>query len=93
MYTADIMGDAVWQNIMGLLTVCADTTSAREKRVQFCGYGITTAGPTTYLRHRILCFGDDLEGMMDIIGIPEWDLFMMEMVDCSGHHRMPIEPY
>ena len=25
--------------------------------------------------------------MIDIIDVPEWDLFMMVMIDRSGHHR------
>ena len=32
-------------------------------------------------------------GMSDIIGVPGRDLFMMEMMECSGHHRVYIEPH
>ena len=28
--------------------------------------------------------------MMDIIDVPDWKLFMMEMKDRSGHHRKPL---
>ena len=28
---------------------------------------------------------------MEIIGVPEWDLFMMAMIDGSGHHRISID--
>ena len=30
---------------------------------------------------------------MDIIGVPDWVLLMMETVDSSGHHRVPIAPH
>ena len=30
---------------------------------------------------------------MEIIGVPEWDLFMMVMIDGSGHHRISIGPH
>ena len=45
---------------------------------------------STYLGQLNLCYGDGLEGMADIIIVPEWDLFMMEMIDRSGHHREPV---
>ena len=31
--------------------------------------------------------------MADINGVPGWDLFMMEMMDCSGLHRDNMEPH
>ena len=27
------------------------------------------------------------------VGVPGWDLFMMAMMDCSGRHRIYIEPH
>ena len=30
---------------------------------------------------------------MDIIGVPEWDLFIMDIIDRSGQHREYIGPH
>ena len=49
MYTADIMGNGVEQNTMGLQTVCNGTTCGRDKRVQFGGCGILTTGPPPHI--------------------------------------------
>ena len=31
--------------------------------------------------------------MSHIIDVPGWDLFMMERMECSGNHRVYIEPH
>ena len=60
---------------MALLTVCTGTTLWREKRKQFGG----RTPPQPVPPHT---FGaSELKGMLDIIDVPDWDLFIMEMDD------------
>ena len=90
-YTADIMGDKVGQNTMGLLTVCTDTTCGREKTVQIGGHGIATTGLPRHIWDIGACVMEIIwREMMDLIGVPEWVLLMMETIDRSGHHREPL---
>ena len=93
-YAADIMGDGVGHNTMGLLTVCTGITWGREKRMQFDGYGIATTGPLSHIWDIVTCVMEIIwREMTDIIGVPEWILLMMDAIDRSGHHRVPIAPH
>ena len=62
--------------------------------MQFGGFGTMTTGAPPHIWYIGTC---DMRMVwrekMDIIGVPEWDLFMMEMVDRSGHHREYIGPH
>ena len=60
-HIADMMGDGVGQNMMGLLTVCIGTTSGRREERTFWWLGIAAAGLPPHLGHRNLCYGDYLE--------------------------------
>ena len=83
-----------WQHIMGQLIVCIGTTQRREKKVQFGGHCTTTSS----LPPHIWGIGTRVMGMVwremaDIVGVPGRDLFMMEIMDCSGLHRDYMEPH
>ena len=87
------MGDEVVQNTMGLQTVCTGTCG-REKTVQFGGHGNATTGPPPHIWDIGTCVMEIIwREMMDIIGVPEWVLLMMDAIDRSGHHRVPIAPH
>ena len=60
---------------------------------QFGGYSTTKAGTSTHLGDRNLCYGDGLEGRGGHYWSPQWDLFMIEIMDRSGSHHVPIEPH
>ena len=61
---------------MGLLTVCI---------------GIATTGLPRHIWDIGACVMEIIwREMMDLIGVPEWVLLMMETIDRSGHHREPL---
>ena len=53
-----------------------------------------TTGPPAHIGKVLHCVMEMVwRERAEIIGVPEWDLFMMAMIDGSGHHRISIGPH